>query len=458
MKKVILLAVNSSWSHSSLSLYYMRAMLETLPYRTEIYNCTLKDDHSDILSELIAKNPDILCASVYIWNRAYLERLLSAVASLRPRIKIIIGGPEAPYLKAPHRYTLIKGPGELAFKRLAESGFQIHEDCIEAENYLLKEIPFPYREEDKRDLEGKLVYYETGRGCPYGCVYCLSAQDPRREFRFDTSNPRDLEKLHRELDSLIALKPKTLKFVDRSFNINKDLAHRIWEYMIDREDACICHFEIYPDLITDDDIRILKKVKPGRFRFEIGIQTCNPEALKASGRNTDWQKSKEQLLKLKEETHILMHCDLLIGLPGDSYQWVIDSLDQLMEIRPAELQLGLLKILPDTPMLSVARERGYIWEEIAPYKVLQSDTMSFEEIIHLDRLAHVINLYWNKADTRQIVLDALSKSRASDVFLGLVDYHINEHLPFHSLSPARRSGALESVISSQIEAGERLEG
>ncbi len=458
MRKVVLLAVNSSWSHSSLSLYYMRAMLEALPYQTEIYNCTLKDDFSDVLYELITKKPDLLCASVYIWNRAYLERLLSAISALRPQIKIIAGGPEAPYLKAPHRYTLIKGPGELAFKRLAESGFQIHEDCIEAENYLLREIPFPYREEDKAELEGKLVYYETGRGCPYGCVYCLSALDQRREFRFDATDPTDIAKLYSELDSLIALKPKTLKFVDRSFNINKDLAHRIWEYLIGREDACICHFEIYPDLITDEDIRLLAQAKEGKIRFEIGIQSCNPEALKASGRKTDWLKGKEQLLKLRDQTKILMHCDLLIGLPGDTYQWVIDSLDQLMEIRPAELQLGLLKILPDTPMQKIARERGYIWEEQEPYKVLRSDTMTYEEICRLDRLAHVISLYWNKNDTRQIALLALDRLKASDLFIGLVDYHIREHLPFHSLSPARRINALESVIGSQLDAGERLEG
>ena len=453
MKKVLFVSINSSWSHSPLALYYMRAMLEEAERRSEILNYTLKDEPGSVIDTIIARQPEVLCFSVYIWNRLYWEELIPLLMSLDPELILVCGGPEAGNLSenTPEGFPLyaVTGPGETAFQSLVQSDFTIPFGNIYEPNLPLAEIPFPYTLEDKPDLKGKLVYYETGRGCPFSCVYCLSANDTRREKRFDADDPAQVSRLYSELDILVALEPRTIKFVDRSFNTDKKLARLIWSYFIHLNKDCVSHFEIYPDLLTDEDIELLRQAPPDRIRFEIGIQTVNPATMLLSRRSSDWKRSKAMLIRLRRETKLIIHSDLLIGLPGDNFDSILHSLDELIVTEPHELQLGLLKILPETPMRDIARERGYIWEELPPYTVLRSDALSESEIACLESLSRALNLYYNKGEFIEQWHALLSREQGSDVLMRLVGYHSENQIPLHSMPKQQRRDVFLCVNNLQ---------
>lgn len=456
MSKICFVSINSSWSHSSLALYYMRAMLDPELYETVMLDYTTKDLMEDVLELICKQAPEVICFSVYIWNRIYLQDLLPTLQKVLPTSVLVLGGPELMNLALNTKLSkynyFIEGPGESAFRKLNDDYFEGDYGFVSVKTQIpLKDIPFPYRPEDKALLEGKLIYYETSRGCPFGCIYCLSANDPRAEKRFDASLPGDLVKLYQELDALFYLEPKTLKFVDRSFNTDKALAHRIWKYVIKHDEAPVCHFEIYPDLLNAEDLEILKTAPENRIRFEVGIQSVNPKTLKASGRKSDWPKAKAMLLALKNETNVIVHSDLLIGLPGDSKANVLHSLDELMQTEPAELQLGILKILPDTPMFEQATKLGYEWWNCPPYRIINSDALSFEEVNYLDHLAHIINLYYNKGEFYPQWHHILSCQAASAAFTQLLDYHLQHDLPLHSLQKSKRKAVFDSIFPGADE-------
>ena len=291
MKKILMIAINSSWSQSNPALYYLREVIADLSYQSYIKEWTLKDQLKDMLYWIYSQNAEVICFSAYIWNRNYLQELIPELIKLLPGAVIVIGGPEAENLSYLHkeRVYLITGAGEGKFRFLAENNFCVtEEELIQAEHIPLKDIPFPYRQSDVDFLKGKLLYYETYRGCPFACIYCLSANDKRSELRYHLNNAKDRQDLDRELEFLISLQPRTIKFVDRSFNINKKLAHHIWLFFIEHNCSCDVHFEIYPDLLEEEDFALLEKAPENRIRFEIGIQTINSTVAAKSGRKSNW--------------------------------------------------------------------------------------------------------------------------------------------------------------------------
>jgi radical SAM superfamily enzyme YgiQ (UPF0313 family) len=395
--------------------------------------------------EAIYRQPaELLCFSAYIWNRQYLLSLLNILRQLLPQALFVIGGPEAAAFRGISGCQVILGAGEAAFYALADSGFTELDQQFPP--LPLAQIPFPYQPEDRAELEDHLVYYECYRGCPYACVYCLSAGDFRSESRFDMDLAEDRQRLQAELDALIALRPRTLKFIDRSFNINQHLAHFIWEYAMLDESSTDFHFEIYPDLITDEDLVLLEKAPLGKIRFEIGIQTINAEVAAACGRKSDWEKSRKVLLRLKQAGRIRVHADLLAGLPGENMASVLVSLDALCECEPAAVQLGMLKILPDTPMREIARERGYLWMDEPPYQVLSSDALSYSELCLLDDFAHLLNLYWNKEEFGGEWHLLMQKRKASELLEELLLIHAEHGLALHSVAKGKRQRVMESLV------------
>lgn len=448
-KKVLMLAVNSSWSHSNPAFYYLRAMLRGLPYHATILEFTTKDHLSDVLQTAHSQQAQIVCLSAYIWNRMFLQQLLPALKQLLPEAVFVVGGPEAENLKTflTAGDYLIIGQGEAKYKALAESGFSLsQEELVKVPELPLAELPFPYDASDLPALQGKLIYYELYRGCPYGCIYCLSARDRRKELRFDPNDPSDLNAMFAELSKLVALQPKTLKFVDRSFNLNKALAHRVWEFFIANPVPCEAHFEIYPDLLDEADLQLLERVKPATFRFEIGIQTIHPEVAMACGRSSNWQKAREMLIQLKQRTRVRLHTDLLVGLPGENYDAIIDSLNQLCVCLPDAVQLGILKILPDTPMLDVARDRGYKWLDHPPYTVLQTDALSYPELCRLEDYARLLNLYWNKEEHYESWKTLLQINSADVMLNELREMHIRLGYELHSLAKAKREAVMKELL------------
>jgi len=448
-KKVLMLAVNSSWSHSSPAFYYLRAMLGGLPYQAKMLDFSTKDHLGDVLRTAWAEQAQIVCFSAYIWNRIYLQQLLPPLKKLLPEAVLVVGGPEAQRLESYLSKTdyLICGPGEAKFRALAESGFRMStDDLAKVPALSLSELPFPYKASDLSTLQNRLVYYELYRGCPYGCIYCLSARDGRKELRFDPANPDNLERLFEELALLVALQPRTLKFVDRSFNLNKALAHKVWEFFISNPLSCEAHFEIYPDLLDESDLVILEKAEAGKFRFEIGVQTVNPEVARACGRSSNWRKVHEMLIKLKKRTKIRLHTDLLAGLPGENYASIVDSLNQLCACLPDAVQLGILKILPDTPMLEIAKDRGYKWLDEPPYSVLSSDALSFPELCLLEDFARLLNLYWNKEEHSESWKTLLQKDSAESLLSKLRDIHNRLGYELHSLARAKRDAVMKELL------------
>ena len=444
MKKILFIAHNSSWSQSNLALYYLREIIRDLPFHSEIAVFTTREPILQCAGEIYRRKADVLCLSAYIWNRVMLQALVKVLAQLLPQAVFVIGGPESAAFAGQPRTFVIQGPGEGAFAALAESGFSA---LAANPPYLpLKDVPFPYREEDLADLEDHLLYYECYRGCPYGCVYCLSANDSRRECRFDLDREHDRERLKRELDALVALKPRTIKFIDRSFNINKRLAHFIWEYAMSDPGPADFHFEIYPDLITDDDLTLLANAPEGKIRFEIGIQTTDAVIAARCGRKSDWAKSREVLKNLKAAGKIRVHADLLAGLPGENYSSVLVSLDELCYSEPAAVQLGMLKILPDTPMLEIAKTLHYRWMEDPPYQVLCSDALSYEELCLLDDFAHLLSLYWNKEEYKAEWHLLLSMHKASEILRRLRAIHQELDLPLHSVAKDKRQRVMSLLL------------
>jgi len=327
MPKVLLVGINSSWSQSTPALYFLRNALTGLPWQVELLEATVNDFPLDTLRGIVQAQPDVIGFSAYIWNRRLLQTIIPSCCKLMPQAVIVIGGPEAARISMRDQAGLfvVTGGGEAAFRALAETGFK---ELVQVPELPLAAIPLPYLPEDADRLQGKLIYYESYRGCPYHCIYCLSARDNRQDARFDLSKPSDKAKLMAELDALSALQPKTLKFVDRSFNAQKDLAHLVWNHIIEHYWPCDVHFEIYPNLLDETDLLILERAPAGRIRFEIGVQTTDDSLAAACGRKSNWEKIKATLRELKQRTQVRIHADLLSGLPGQDLDSDLHSLDE----------------------------------------------------------------------------------------------------------------------------------
>jgi radical SAM superfamily enzyme YgiQ (UPF0313 family) len=445
MKSILMLAINSSWSQSNLALYYLREVIRELPHRVIMNSFTLSDHLGDVLHEVYRAKPDVICFSAYIWNSEYLQKLIPELKKLLPDTIMVIGGPQAEHAQfgLTNRDFMITGSGEASFRALAMSDFRgIHGE----HSFALCDVPFPYRASDGEQLGGKLVYYECFRGCPYSCVYCLSALDKRNEPRFDADNPADLSRLDAELEALIAIKPKTLKFIDRSFNVFPKLARHIWSFFIRHPHACEVHFEIYPDLLSEEDFIILEQAPEGLIRFEVGIQTTNDAIAAQSARKSNWTSAKQALINLKQRTKIRVHADLLAGLPGESIDSVHRSINQLCATLPDAVQLGTLKILPATPMLDIAKSRGYTYLSTPPYQCLSSDALSYLEMNSLEAFAKLLNLYWNKEEHTgqwQIMLQSHS---ATDLLAKLRELHKQHGFELHSLAKAKRDAIMQELL------------
>jgi len=393
--KLLLLAVNASWTHSCPALYYLRNAVSDLDHEVEITELTLKQTVSEALEIICAKAPDVLCLSVYIWNVEYLIQLVPEVRKLLPHIIIVAGGPEISYNTSVAEHLnldfLIRGYGEKAFRDLAEKRFASSGKVIAGEQVPLAQLPFPYLDSDQALLQGKMVYYEASRGCACRCIYCLSAREGKQDWL-------SADRVCADIDKLLDLKPKVIKFVDRSFNHKKSWARSVWKHVIGLETNVPFHFEVHPDWLEQEDIEILSKAPEGRIQLEIGIQSIHPDTLISICRPSNWSKVKSSLEALKAHTRIPLHTDLIVGLPGENIEQITLSVNAVLKTLPHELQLGFLKILSGTTMHEYAKQHYYIWSDTAPYQVLQTPDLPFQDIMHLEKIALIINQYWNKGD------------------------------------------------------------
>ncbi len=382
MKKILLTAINARFSHSNLALMYLRGAAEGLPFEVEIAEYTIKRPVEEIAHDISVREPHAVALSVYIWNSSMIKKLAPIIKSMMPESLIIMGGPEVSF--NPEKWLsevssidfIVTGPGEAPFRRLLESDLRHGDRIISGGSGHFSQIPFPYRKADFDRLRGRYIYYESSRGCPFRCSYCLSS---RQEHRLES---RSIEDVKRELDFMASQGPRYIKFVARTFNCARRRCREIWRYIIESfsgMETCF-HFEVFPALLEDEDFRILAAVRPGLMQFEMGIQSIHEKTLSAVNRNGSWPAIRRNIQRLLSETHIHAHVDLIAGLPFEDIQGVAESFNEIYLLSAHHFQMGFLKVLPGTEMSQKRDEFGISNNADPPYEISESRWLSAGDI------------------------------------------------------------------------------
>ncbi|MHB8790553.1 MAG: B12-binding domain-containing radical SAM protein [Desulfobulbaceae bacterium] len=386
-----LIALNCRYSHSCLALFYVRRELErNLPgAEVQLHQFTINDPYYATLQRLAASGADALFFSVYIWNGGYVARLVRDLARIRPDRPLVLGGPQAEVLEGlPPCCTVVQG-------EIEGTGEQFYRDL--AANSLLSfyqaeaghPFPSPYRESDfTEQLHNRQVYYESSRGCPFRCAYCLSSV--QRGVRH-----KELAQVAEELAQILAFAPRIIKFVDRTFNDNPERALAIWRFLAAQSQPTIFHFEIAPDRFSEEMFAFLTELAPGRFQFEIGIQSTNPETLAAINRDMDVVAALTNISRLAALGTVHLHVDLILGLPFETSGSFRRSLNQAFALGAHQIQMGLLKVLPTTPVSRQQDAYGLIFCEQPPYEVLATRWLVQPELAELYVLGECVESFCN---------------------------------------------------------------
>lgn len=447
--KVLLVGVNSRFTHSNLAIRYLKAFTEDLNYKCIIREFSINDRVERIVQEIIAEKADIVAFSCYIWNKDYVKQISDLIKLIDNNIKLLYGGPEVSfesekYLKDSLADYLIEGEGEETYREFIECIIaDTHRKLKEVKGLYYKEnggilyggkrklmdlnkLVFPYTMED--DLNNKIVYFESSRGCPFNCKYCLSSTI--RGVRF-----MDVERVKKDLQFLIDRKVRLIKFVDRTFNCSDEFAMGIWEYLMSLDTETTFHFEISADILNDNQLKLLEKAPKGRFQFEVGVQTTNNEVLKNINRFVVFEDIKKQVVRLNKYGNIKQHLDLIAGLPGEDLKSFKKSFNDLYTIEPDEIQLGFLKILKGAPMKEEVDKWGIVHSPYTPYEILKTNDISYEEIILLKRVEEMVDKYYNSQKFKTILKYFIPKFEAAfDFYLSLGTFFYNKGYLSRSIS------------------------
>ncbi|MFC1844790.1 DUF4080 domain-containing protein [Thermodesulfobacteriota bacterium] len=391
-----LIALNARYTHSCLALFYLRSELEeNLPdCSPEIVQYTINDPYYPLLRRIGGDNPEALFFSVYIWNSSYMQRLLNDLVKILPETPFILGGPQAGalaqnlppqvFLRCSFFYGEIEGVGKSFYHDLAEGRLQ-----REYTGRKTKAFKNPYRKSDfAGPLLNRQIYYESSRGCPFGCTYCLSASE---------KGVRHLqpEQVFDEIKSILQYSPKVIRFVDRTFNDLPERALKIWRFLAEQPGDTLFHFEMAPDRFTEEMFQFLQQVSPGRFQFEIGVQSTNRETLQAINRQCDQAKLEHNILQLVSLDTIHLHLDLILGLPYENRESFSRSFADVFLLGPHYIQMGLLKILPDAPISRSKEEYGLVVCENPPYELLANRWLDKSELGDLFWLGECVEAFYN---------------------------------------------------------------
>ncbi len=404
--KVVLLGINSKYVHTNLAIRYIREYLKKYSeIQAEIIETSINNELSDIIREVFEEKPDLLMISTYIWNKEYVFKIIRELKKIHPHMKICLGGPEVSYnsQEIMEEFSeidyIISGEGEKSCLELLTMGIEEvkgvyyrKDGCIKYNGPQepicnLDEIPFPYTEEEILENKNKILYYESSRGCPFNCSYCMSSIDKRVRYF-------SVERVKKDLELFLNKGIKLLKFVDRTYNLKKERYMKIWDYMLSRYNGSTTfHFEISGDLFDEETIEFLAAIPEGYFQFEIGVQTTNPKTLQIINRHTDLEKLKKNVLKIKDNIHL--HLDLIAGLPMEGYETFKSSFDYVYSLRPEMIQLGFLKILKGTQISTEIDDNQYKYLSFPPYEVLSSGSISYSELLRLKNVEKVLDYYYN---------------------------------------------------------------
>ena len=408
--RTVLSTIHSKYIHPSLALPYLAAFCKDACGEVSIREFTLQEPKPNILARLLAENPDNVGFSVYLWNRVMTLELVDALHAARPDLRIIIGGPEvsfddeALFVRHPGLTALVSGEGEEPLSNLLRAwSAGRHPDDLTGlilrldDNVLtgpdprplntLDDIPSPFRQ-GGIDLNRGYVYYETSRGCPFQCAFCLSARDNRvRSF--------SMERIEHDLLWLMERGVSQVKLIDRTFNYNRERARTIFSLILKHNRQTRFHFEIAADLLDEETLLLLEKVPEGMFQFEIGVQSTAPQTLDRINRSVDLGKLYGNISALQQRTGVHLHLDLVSGLPGDTYQQVLSGIDRLLELKPDHLQLEPVKLIPGSPLREKANQFRLSHDPNPPYSVLHTPEIDFASLERLRTISRLLDLTWN---------------------------------------------------------------
>lgn len=422
--KILLAACNAKYIHSNLAVYNLQAYASDYADHIVLKEYTINQQKDDIMRDIYLEHPDVVCVSCYIWNLSFVKELMADLIKILPGADFWVGGPEVSYdaekfLTENSEFKgVMVGEGEETFKELA--GYYVEKNpqdlkdmtgiCYRDKDQIihngwrqimdLSSIPFIYK--DLSEFKNRIIYYESSRGCPFSCSYCLSSIDKKLRFR-------DTETVKKELQFFIDNKVPQVKFVDRTFNCKHDHAMAIWKYINEHDNGVTnFHFEISADLLREEELQEMSTMRPGLIQLEIGVQSTNPDTIKAIHRTMDFEKLKGIVDRIHSFGNIHQHLDLIAGLPYEDYDSFRNSFNDVYALKPQQLQLGFLKVLKGSHMMEMCREYGIVYKTQEPYEVLSTKWLDYDHVLKLKTVENMVEVYYNSGQF-QNTLEYLEK-------------------------------------------------
>ena len=422
--KILLVACNAKYIHSNLAVYDLQAYASDYADHIVLKEYTINQQKDDIMRDIYLEHPDVVCVSCYIWNISFVKELMADLIKILPGADFWAGGPEVSYdaekfLTENSEFKgVMVGEGEETFKELA--GYYVEKNpqdlkdmtgiCYRDGDQIihngwrqimdLSSIPFIYK--DLSEFKNRIIYYESSRGCPFSCSYCLSSIDKKLRFR-------DTETVKKELQFFIDNKVPQVKFVDRTFNCKHDHAMAIWKYINEHDNGVTnFHFEISADLLREEELQEMSTMRPGLIQLEIGVQSTNPDTIKAIHRTMDFEKLKGIVDRIHSFGNIHQHLDLIAGLPYEDYDSFRHSFNDVYALKPQQLQLGFLKVLKGSHMMEMCREYGIVYKTQEPYEVLSTKWLDYDHVLKLKTVENMVEVYYNSGQF-QNTLEYLEK-------------------------------------------------
>ena len=412
-----LVAINAKYCHTSLSVRSLASYIKSHGKASVVFEFTINDLFSNIIKKLVMSGADVFVFSCYIWNIAIVQKIAVDLKIILPQARVWIGGPEVSF--DPENYPfadkIFCGEGEKALlsELEADSGRIVHGEPVED----LDELPFPY--DDLENLNNRILYYESSRGCPYNCSYCLSSSFKGVRFK-------SLDKVFSDLKRFDDANIRLVKFVDRTFNADKKRANRILEFVLNECKSTSFHFEIEGELLDDEQIKLLEKFPKGKVQLEIGVQSTEKQTLEAVSRYSDMNKLLDIIGRLSKKDNVHIHTDLIAGLPYETYDRFKQSFDDLFERKPHCIQLGFLKLLKGSKMREDAEKWSYKFSAEAPYTVYSNAFMSFAEIKQLEAIEYLVDKLYNSGCFELSVFEAVKKFGSAFSFFEKLSVYMDQ--------------------------------
>lgn len=427
--KILLSAMNAKYIHSNLAVYSLKAYAKAFAEHIVIGEYTINNRADYILEQIYKQKPDVLCISCYIWNIGYVEEIIKEFHKLCPEVPIWLGGPEVSYeveafMKSHPEVTgIMMGEGERTFYALCDyyvngngdlqnvSGIAYRDSEAGVLHVIAPELPMnmsdiPFCYEEIEDFKNRIIYYESSRGCPFSCSYCLSSVDKKLRFR-------DLELVKKELAFFIEKEVPQVKFVDRTFNCDHKHAMAIWQFIKEHDNGITnFHFEVSADLINEAELELIASMRSGLIQLEIGVQSTNDATITEIRRTMNLERLKEIVKRVQAAGNVHEHLDLIAGLPYEDYTTFAKSFDEIYALKPNQLQLGFLKVLKGSYMYERAAEYDMVYHSTAPYEVMKTKWLSYEDVLRIKQVEEMLEIYYNSGqfEVTMKLLDVLFES------------------------------------------------